>query len=222
MKPLNIFLVRHGESQGNVDKGIYAHTPDWKVPLTEKGKEQAKETAEKLKSIITEDLNGKIDVLRRKYAIVYCSPWERARQTAIPIVSTFDCNYLEDPRLREQEWGNFAEKEVLLELSRERDRFGTFFYRLPNGESGADVYDRISTFLETLYRDFSKDDYPLNTIIVTHGLTVRCFLMRFFHLSVETYEKMRNPKNGAIIHMRLNDLTNKYNLLTKIEEHKSE
>lgn len=222
MKPQNIFLVRHGESLGNVDKGIYAHTPDWKVSLTEKGHQQAKEAAEKLKSLIAEDLYGKIDILRRDYAIAYCSPWERARETAIPIVSALKCKYLEDPRLREQEWGNYQEKEVLLALSKERDRFGTFFYRLPNGESGADVYDRISTFLETLYRDFNKSDYPVNAIIVTHGLTLRCFLMRFFHLSVEAYEKMRNPKNGAIIHMKLNDTTNKYDLITKMEEYKPE
>lgn len=28
----------------------------------------------------------------------------------------------------------------------ERMRFGRFFYRFPNGESGADVYDRITNF----------------------------------------------------------------------------
>ncbi len=28
----------------------------------------------------------------------------------------------------------------------ERLRFGRFFYRFPNGESGADVYDRMTIF----------------------------------------------------------------------------
>lgn len=28
----------------------------------------------------------------------------------------------------------------------ERIRFGRFFYRFPNGESGADVYDRMTIF----------------------------------------------------------------------------
>ena len=54
----------------------------------------------------------------------------------------------------------------------------SFYYRIPDGESGADVYDRVSTFLETLYRDFAKPDYPENTIIVTHGMTLRLFFMR--------------------------------------------
>ena len=37
----------------------------------------------------------------------------------------------------------------------ERVRFSRFFYRFPNGESGADVYDRVSTWLESLYREMA-------------------------------------------------------------------
>ena len=41
MKPSRIILVRHGESIGNVDRSVYAKIPDYKLPLTEKGKDQA-------------------------------------------------------------------------------------------------------------------------------------------------------------------------------------
>jgi broad specificity phosphatase PhoE len=71
-----------------------------------------------------------------------------------------------------------------------------------NGESGADVYDRVTTFLDTMYRDFEKNNYPENTLIVSHGLTIRLFLMRWFHWSVEEYESKHNPKNREIIVMK--------------------
>ena len=44
---------------------------------------------------------------------------------------------------------------------------------MKDGESGADVYDRVSVFFETLYRDFKKDNYPENTLLLTHGMTFK-------------------------------------------------
>lgn len=37
----------------------------------------------------------------------------------------------------------------------ERLRFGRFYYRFPNGESGADVYDRITIFEDHMIRDIN-------------------------------------------------------------------
>ena len=50
--------------------------------------------------------------------------------------------------------------------------------------SGADVYDRVSTFLETLYRDMEKGGCGQNAVIVSHGLFCRLFLTRYYHWSV--------------------------------------
>jgi broad specificity phosphatase PhoE len=36
-------------------------------------------------------------------------------------------------------------------------------------------------------------------LIVTHGLTIRCFVMRFLHLSVEEFDGLANPANCAVI-----------------------
>jgi broad specificity phosphatase PhoE len=32
-------------------------------------------------------------------------------------------------------------------------------------------------------------------LVVTHGLTIRCFVMRFLHLTVEQFESLANPMN---------------------------
>ena len=40
-RPHRIILLRHGESQGNVDQNAYVTTADWRIPITDVGKRQA-------------------------------------------------------------------------------------------------------------------------------------------------------------------------------------
>ena len=42
-------------------------------------------------------------------------------------------------------------------------------------------------------------------LIVTHGLTIRCFVMRWLHLTVEQYEELANPGNCDIITLALKE-----------------
>jgi broad specificity phosphatase PhoE len=70
--------------------------------------------------------------------------------------------------LREQEFGNYPDLSRMDKIDRERKEYGIFFYRIPNGESGADVYDRCTMFLDTFYRDLRHDNFPENALIVTH------------------------------------------------------
>lgn len=219
MKPHKIFLIRHAESEGNVNKNIYNTLPDWKVPITEKGKKQAQNTAIKLYnnlfSTVTKNKKDNIDDL-----MIYCSPWYRTRMTAqytMGVFNNFKISYQEDPRLREQEWGNYQDPCDLQKYAKERDKYGSFFYRLPNGESGADVFDRIATFQGTLHRDFEKTNFAKTVLIFSHGLTIRVFLMRWFHWTVEEYEALRNPRNCDIIEMSLNN-DNRYKLITNLRK----
>ena len=195
MKPKRIILVRHAESNGNVDKTIYAHTPDYKVELTSCGIDQSRHAGAKIASLIGEET---------LYA--YHSPWVRTRQTFQGIQESLTDNIarvIEDPRLREQDWGHYKELDFLKAENKQRNQYGKFYFRLQDGESGADVYDRISTFMETLHRDFQKPGYPQNALIVTHGITLLVFCMRWFHWSVEEFESYRNPENGQVVVMDL-------------------
>ena len=40
----------------------------------------------------------------------------------------------EDPRLREQEWGNFQNPTEMEEIKKQRRQTGAFYYRFPTGE----------------------------------------------------------------------------------------
>lgn len=215
MKPLKIILVRHTESVGNVDKSVYKTTPDWNVPLTDNGLRQAEKACKKVSNIILKDEESNFASLKcdgyYPGVWIYSSEWKRAVQTAEPFVtwanetyghkhhSSFQ--YREDPRIREQEWGNFNEPQAIIALNKIRKKFGTFHHRFPEGESGSDVYLRISSFLDTLHRDFNKPECPRNIVIFSHGYTLRIFLMRWFHWSFKEFENVRNPYNGQVIIM---------------------
>ena len=208
MKPNRIILIRHGDSEGNIDKGQYLTVPDYALNLTAKGIEQARQAGKMLKAVIGDE-----------GLYVYLSPYFRTRQTFQYLHESVSANIVksfEDPRIREQDWGHLRHPDDNEEIMQQRDSFSTFYYRIPDGESGADVYDRVTTFMDTLYRDFNKADYPPNVLLVTHGLTMRLFLMRWFHWTIEEFENLRNPHNCQIVVMQKR-FDDKYELITKLE-----
>ena len=190
-----------------MNKGHYLTIPDYALNLTLNGMEQARKAGNEIREIIgSEEL------------YVYLSPYIRTRQTFQCIKESVENNVVktvEDPRIRELDWGHLRHPDENEDIIRARDNFSTFYYRIPDGESGADVYDRVSTFLDTLFRDFNKKEYPQNALIITHGLTLRLFLMRWFHWTVEEFQNLRNPRNCQVVVMQ-KKADDRYELLTKL------
>lgn len=98
----------------------------------------------------------------------------------------------------------------------ERADYGHFFYRIPNGESAADAYDRVAGFNESLWRSFGEDDFASVCVLVTHGLMTRVFLMKWYHFSVEYFEDLRNVNHCEFVVMRLNADNGKYVLQNQL------
>ena len=92
---------------------------------------------------------------------------------------------------------DFQDTNALAREKAERNAFGRFFYRFPNGESGSDVYDRITVFEDHMVRDIDAGRFPegTNLVLVTHGLALRIFLARWFHWTTDEYESVFNPPN---------------------------
>merc|ERR1719401_2699175 len=106
---------------------------------------------------------------------------------------------ISEPRLREQDFGNFQNHEQMQKAKAERQRFGRFYYRFLNGEAGTDVYDRIASLWSTLFRhmDLPGADTQ-NFVLVTHGLVIRIFCMLYFRWTVMEFEQVWNPQNTEI------------------------
>ncbi|KAM3493945.1 hypothetical protein MY3957_002789 [Beauveria namnaoensis] len=218
-KPRLIILIRHAQSEGNKNRDIHQSVPDHRVKLTPDGWSQAYDAGRRLRALLRPD-----DTLQ-----IFTSPYRRTRDTTEGILTTLtsdadgpspfrraNIKVYEEPRLREQDFGNFQPCSAEMErMWQERADYGHFFYRIPNGESAADAYDRVSGFNESLWRQFGEDDFASVCVLVTHGLMSRVFLMKWYHFTVEYFEDLRNIDHCEFLVMRKQD-NGKFNLETKL------
>jgi len=163
-------FIRHGQTTANADH-IYAGELD--VELTDKGRQQAKDAAEK----IPHDVD-----------IVFCSPMKRACETAQVLlddhtITPTSAQFMLDDRLKEKTGGvvsGMSYDEIAQQYPKEWDRDNTPFKvaiatAFPEGESDLDVVKRIENLLVEL-----ETTYEGKTIlIVSHAgimLAVRYLL----------------------------------------------
>jgi len=201
--PSRIVLLRHGESEGNVNHMAYASRGDSLLELTPNGVSQARQAGQRLQNLLGDDR-----------IFVCVSPFERTQQTLLALYSgsTLESNVVRvhvDSRIREQEFGNFQTPGLSATVRAEEKLVGRFYYRRPNAESSADVFDRVAQFWDCLLSTGNDallvGSEPCDCcLVVTHGLTIRLLLMRLFHWSVETYETVWNMGNCHHITLRKN------------------
>jgi 2,3-bisphosphoglycerate-dependent phosphoglycerate mutase len=201
-KTLRIFLLRHGESEANLDNTVNARLPDHKIALSEQGRAQAAAVGEFLAKTLAGSVRTRI----------LCSPYLRARETSAEIeqalaAASVNFDKREAIELRELQFGLFdgiADEDLPKLFPREYEHYekhkrfeGEFFAPMPQGESRCNVADRVKGVFGTILRDASADRAnPITDfIIVSHGVTIRCFRMQWMHYSWEWYEREKNPRN---------------------------
>lgn len=213
--PEKVILIRHGQSMGNINELLYSTTPDNAMPLTRLGWEQARAAGEILKQ----------KILRRGETVHFIvSPYVRTVETFHGMVSAWcdpkefshiankekrikawyrrlmemGLTWNEDSRIREQDFGNYQDPETIRKAKQERHRFGIFYYRFPHGESASDVFDRVSTFLDSLWRSFEMSK-SRNYVLVTHGISIRVLLARYFRYTIDQFNILANPRNCEMV-----------------------
>lgn len=176
MSVTRLWLVRHGESEGNVAASraerdgspvIALDIRDADVELSPTGREQAAALGTWLRSV-----EGSVD----EY---WVSPYRRALQTlaiALDDARTASCA-LVDERLRDRELGILdlltwkGVEELHPEEAARRRHLGKYYHRPPGGESWADVALRLRSFLgEALNRPAST------VVVVAHDAVVMLIL----------------------------------------------
>lgn len=213
--PNKVVLIRHGQSEGNVEESLYATTPDNAMKLTALGWDQAKMSGRELKTNVIGQgesihfiVSPYVRTVETFHGILsaWCDPKEfdhikdpmKRMKAWYGRLSDMGISWHEDPRIREQDFGNYQDPVAIKKCKRERHRFGTFYYRFPHGESASDVYDRVSTFLDSLWRSFDLKRSQ-NYVIVTHGISIRILLSRYFRYSIDQFNTLANPKNCDLV-----------------------
>jgi broad specificity phosphatase PhoE len=178
--PARLWIVRHGQSAGNVARDeaaaagktmIDLKVRDVDVPLSPLGHRQADALGRWFAGLPEEE----------KPEIVLSSPYVRARQTAKAICDAAGVvgearPPIVDERLREREFGVFDRltgagiREKYPELAEQRALLGKFYHRPPGGESWADVILRLRGALDTI----SLHHADRRVVIVCHQVVVLC------------------------------------------------
>lgn len=213
---LNILIIRHGESQANVDRSIYKRLPDRLVELTEKGIEQAKLTGK----FITEKFN-----IRQDNTFLFSSSYKRAQQTTENINLSLNLNVRIDDRIIEHNHGLFeglSKKERFKLFPNEAERFyaqkhlhNEFFTPTPMGESSLEVALRFRSFWKDV-EDLIKNKHIDNIIIVAHGLTNLIIQKELMNYSVDWYAEQDEIPNCGVLYFKLhrnNDVIQDFNLI---------
>lgn len=160
-----LFLVRHGQTDWNLEERWQGNID---VPLNAEGVNQAHAVAARFK--------------REAVSAVYSSDLARAKATADIIAAQHSLTAIGDPRWRELNLGVFQgltwhdikgrypnEVEMM-----QRDYMG---YVMPKGESRLSMQNRTYESLQAIVTAAADGS---NTVIVSHGGTIRVILLRLF------------------------------------------
>jgi broad specificity phosphatase PhoE len=200
--PEKLWLVRHGQSQGNVardaadEAGLHEidiHVRDVDVPLSQLGHSQAEATGRWFAALPSKE----------RPEVIMSSPYLRARQTAEAI-----CNAggmagplkpVIDERLREREFGIFDRltsigiRSKFPEEAAHRQMLGKFYHRPPGGESWADVILRLRSALNTINLHYCDR----RVLIVCHQVVVLC--MRYILEELNETDILQIDKQADIL-----------------------
>jgi broad specificity phosphatase PhoE len=201
--PDRLYIVRHGESAGNVareaaklsgDRMIDIDTRDVDVELSDLGREQAEALGRWFASLPPDQTPN----------IILTSPYIRARHTAEIVaksagISRDKYTLVVDERHREKEFG------VLDRLTRVgieayhpdqaefRRLLGKFYHRPPGGESWCDVILRLRSATEMISREYCGE----RVLLVGHSVVVLCMRYLLEHLTEEQILKIDRENEVA-------------------------
>ena len=191
--PRTLWLVRHGESAGNVAREaadatgldvIDIDVRDVDVPLSPLGERQAAALGKWFGEMPRE----------ARPNVVLSSPYKRALETAHIIREHAHLDALDpanpvivDERLREKEFGvlDRLTKRGIQSMHPDQAEFrrmlGKFYHRPPGGESWTDVILRLRSGIEMISREYCDE----RVLVVAHSVVVLCFRYIIEHMTEE-------------------------------------
>ncbi|CAG9333523.1 unnamed protein product [Blepharisma stoltei] len=194
---MELFLTRHGETVGNVDRIIQGQHGG---ELTQLGFEQALLLGERLNNY--------------RFDAIYSSDLHRCQQTLSQIIQYH--NYIQpvlDPRIREKSGGEM-EGMPLGSTDRAARALGINprEFKPPGGECWRDVHRRAKDFLNHLLRNHLETNdspNPQKILIISHGGWIMEFLNAIRELKGQEAVLANKSHNTALYIIRFSRKGNK-------------
>ena len=171
-KPKNIITIQHPESIHHTN-GMIGSWTDWE--LTEKGKQQAVNIANKLKL-----------ELEDKKQVIYCSTLIRTKQTAEIVGEILNAKIILTDALKERSLGRAIGKSVKwLKENIEKEEVTVYDRCFSDGESRSDVWKRLLPFYNKILNEDTE-----NIMLISHGDTLSIFNALWLDLEIEQLNKI--------------------------------
>lgn len=187
---LNIFIVRHGQTDTNKSNRINGAQTD--LPLNSVGIQQV------------QTLHTSFDI--KQIDCIYASPLKRAFQTA-EILSAGVLPIQTDDRLKEIDYGNWdgqATDLIYQQYPQVFDELGYLtedYVKYCTGES----YDHLAQRLQSFWQDLLAQHHDQQILLVCHGTVSRVLIQRLFHIPMVS--AVGEVKNAGVINVAVNEQT---------------
>ena len=187
MNETTLILVRHGETEWNIQSRMQGHRD---IALSPRGVEQAEAVARHLMRAPADEAPA--------IAAVFASDLTRARATAAPIAGRAGVSLRIDPRLRERGFGLFEGSTYAEAHARWPEIYATWQrrepdYAVPGGESYVQVRARTLAAIEDIAGEFAGK----TVVVVTHGGILDAVYRAAFDIPWATPRPYAIP-NGSI------------------------
>lgn len=186
---MNVYFMRHGETDWNTEKRLQGTTD---IPLNKNGEELAKITSQNIK-------NEGI-----RFEKIYTSPLCRAIKTAEYMNEGINAPLIIDNRIKEFNFGS-AEGHTFQEITTD-PQFGALKnwfldpqnYKAEQGsESYEDFFGRLSDFLDNEIKPLEKEGKLNNILIVCHGGVVRGLCKIMLNWDLKHFSQVKIPNCGV-------------------------
>ena len=195
---VKIYLVRHAQSTGNIEKRL---TGREEYELTDEGKQQVEKMTEQLENI--------------KFNAVYSSPSKRATDTIKKLAKKNKLKIQKMPELAEMyfgiydgyKWEDVDKINPSISLIHEKTNE---IMQIPNQESTQQVADRMYETIENI----AIQNKDRNILIASHGVAIEAFLRKVKKVPFTIEREEYSQKNTSINIIEYDEKNNKFYLKT--------
>ncbi len=195
-----VLLVRHAQSEEDINPNIRDAMQDKEIGITTLGKTQIAGIAKLLYPKIK----------RYKKINIITSSSNRAYQTMTLFCSYFqdiDFKITHEECIRNLNWGN-VDKHSIREVEKERYRVGVLEFQFPGGDNTPEFVKKIES-LVSIVTDRGRDEKHAECIIIfTHGFALRVLAKAFLSMNNEEFRHLSNPPNCYVATLNITNLGN--------------
>lgn len=193
--PTTLILIRHGQSQGNVDRCFGGHSD---TQLTDLGHEQAKRTAEFMAQLAAESDAAPAPTH------IYASDLPRTMQTADPIASSLGLPLLQAPGLRERSVGELDGKPFRVAQQERPELWKHLLSKDPHwcppgGESVHQAHQRIEACLSEIVSRHPGGKLVLVTHAIIMHLAINALLGHDSQEAMSSYFAVGNASRSTFV-----------------------